>query len=111
MIKKALQHRTGERAEHAWELHRIAHEHIYVEEAEKVGKVIEYCDQICSMATAIKVAARNELEVQTALANAATLERVCAVERRLNFGKENHGTQPGFSWTDHSGHLIITELR
>ena len=94
MIRKELQQRIGDLADHAWELHRIANEHIYVEETETVAKVTEYCDRICSMAMEIKEAVGKDS------AKVATLEKFSPVERSLNFGNEMHGTQPGFSYTD-----------
>ena len=75
-----------------------------------MAKVTEICDQICSMATAIKEAAIKELAVNMTLAKAATLEKVHTVERRLNFENEMLGTQAGFSYTDYDGNLRTVNL-
>ena len=72
----------------------IAHEHIYVEEAERVGKVTEYYYRICSMAMAIKEAVGKDFS------KAASLEKVRTVDKILNFGNEIHGTRPGLSFWD-----------
>ena len=110
MIRKDLQKKTDELVQVAYSLNLYTHDDAEVPEADATVKVIEYCYQICIMATAIKAAVCNKFEVQTALANAATLERVCAVERRLNFGKEIYGNQPRFTYTDILGDSCTTEL-
>jgi len=92
MIRKALKPKTDELAEHAWYLHRYTQEDADFGEAEAVAKVTEYCDKICSMAKAIKKAVGN------VVAKAVTFEKVHPVERRLNFGNEILGTQPGLSF-------------
>ena len=71
MIRKDLQHKTDELVEVAYSLDQYTHDDAEVEDTKAVAKVTEYCDRICSMATAIK--------------EAATLGTVREIEKRLNF--------------------------
>jgi len=92
MIRKEVQERTDELAELAIGMDYFTQEDADFGEAEAVAKVTEYCDKICSMATAIKEAVGKDS------AKAASLEKVSTVEKRLNFGNEILGTQPGLSF-------------
>jgi len=62
MIRKELKKKTDELVEVAYSLDLFTHDDAEVPEADAAAKVIEYCDQICIMATAIKTAALKELK-------------------------------------------------
>jgi len=63
MISKELQKSTDELVEVAFSLDYYTHDDAEVGEAEAVAKVTKYCDQICSMASAIKADACKKLKV------------------------------------------------
>ena len=63
MIRKELQKSTDELVEVAYSLDYYTCDDVEVGEDEAAAKVIEYCDQICSMASAIKATACKKLKV------------------------------------------------
>jgi len=95
MIGKELQKTTKKLAELAYNLAEYTYDEAKGDESVAVAKVGEFCDQICSMATAIKAAAGQKFASITSLAKAAAIAKVCAGERKLNFNHKILGSQTG----------------
>jgi len=97
MTSKELQKRTDELVELAYRLALCARGDGNEGEDETQTKVNKLCNKISRKAMAIRVAnnkaaADKIIAAKETLKKAATLEKVCAVERRLNFGNKILGT-------------------